>query len=373
MPSAIVAGAGVFGASLADRLSRSGWEVTLIDPEPPGHERSASGGESRLVRFAHGNERWYTRSAWRASALWRELEGDLGRELLVRSGVAWFAHGEGGWETDSEATLAAEGIPVERLDPADAGRLFPSIGVDDLAFVLLEPEAGVIRAREAVRALVERAVAHGTTVLRATARPDGPRALVDGRPLEADRVIWACGPWLPDLFPGLLDLRVTRQDVLFFEAGAGWRTPPVPGWVDYDLAFYGLGGLDGAGVKISPDHEGPSFHPDAHERAVSPHSERLARDYLRLRFPDLGDARGAGGRACPYSLTVDTNFVVAPHPEHDRVWLLGGGSGHGFKHGPALAEHVAGLLGGHETPDARFGIGPRRVDRSLRTAGGPPG
>ena len=83
MPSALVIGAGVFGASLADRLALDGWEVTLVERDEPGHARAESGGETRLMRCSHGADEFYARSAWRALELWREL----GDDLLVESGV----------------------------------------------------------------------------------------------------------------------------------------------------------------------------------------------------------------------------------------------------------------------------------------------
>jgi glycine/D-amino acid oxidase-like deaminating enzyme len=62
--------------------------------------------------------------------------------------------------------------------------------------------------------------------------------------------------------------------------------------------------------------------------------------------------------------------VIAPHPEHEDVWILGGGSGHGFKHGPALAEYVAACLQGDEMPHERFGLGAREQRRGLRSSAG---
>ena len=369
MGSAVVVGAGAWGAALALRLVREDWTVTLVDACPPGHVRAASGGESRLIRCSHGPDAVHTRSAWRSHALWRELEEECGRELLVPAGVAWLARAADGWEAASEATLRAEGIPVERLSPDEAARLFPSFAGDDLAHVLLEPEAGILRAREATRALAERAVAEGARFVAGRSRPDGQRAVVEGRLLDADRVVWACGAWMPGLFPDLVRARVTQQDVYFFGAGLEWRTPGVPGWVDYDGAFYGLGDLDGRGVKACPDAEGPPFDPDHGRRVASPEGERAARAYLAHRFPALADAPLVGTRTCQYAITADSRFVAAPHPEHEGVWLLGGDSGHGFKHAPALAECVAAQLAGREEPDPALGLGERRGDRSLRTAG----
>jgi sarcosine oxidase len=367
--SAIVVGAGVFGAAIADRLAGEGFEVTLVDRVEPGHAGAESGGESRLIRFAHGPDALYTRSAWRARTLWGELEADLGEELIVRCGVVWFARHEGGWEAEAEATLRAEGIPVEHLSPADGAALYPSLNVDDLAFLLHEPAAGVLRAAAGTRGLAERARRRGARVLRGEARPDGAAVLLDGERLEADLVVWACGAWLGSLFPRLVELRVTQQDVVFFDAPEAWSAPGVPGYADYDGAGYGCGRLDGHGMKVGLDFDGPPVDPDARPEEIAPDSERVAREYAALRFPALADAPVERSKVCHYSMTVDMGFLVDRHPEHERVWLVGGGSGHGFKHGPALAEHAVGVMTGAADPEPRFAIGPRAAGRSLRTAG----
>ncbi len=370
MSSAIVVGAGIFGGSLAHELVERGWNVTLVDRYPPGHVRAASGGESRLIRSAHGADAWYVRSVRRAWERWLELEEETATSLLVASGVVWLAHDESGWEAESERVLAAESVPTERLTPEDAAALFPSFAGDDLAFCLLEPEAGVLRARDATRALVGLARTKGVRFVGGEARAlPGGSVEVEGERLDADVVVWACGSWLARLFPELVRLRVTRQEVLHFGAPIAWETPPVPAWVDYEAAFYGLGDLDGRGVKVCPDQEGPDFDPDRDPRTPTKQAEADARAYLARRFPALADAPLVFSRVCPYSLTDDTNFLIARHPEEERAWLLGGGSGHGFKHGPALAEYVAGLLEGDEQPDERFGLGERGPGASLRTAG----
>jgi sarcosine oxidase len=368
--SAIVVGAGIFGGSLALELVERGWDVTLVDRYPPGHVRAASGGESRLIRCAHGGDSWYVRSARRAWERWRRLEEETGTALLVASGVVWLARDESGWEAESERVLAAENVRTERLTPEDAGSLFPSFAGDDLAFCLLEPEAGVLRARDATRAIVGLARTKGVRFVGGEARAlAGGSVEVEGERLDADVVVWACGAWLAGLFPDHARLRVTRQEVLHFGAPIAWETPPVPAWVDYHAAFYGLGDLDGRGVKVCPDQEGPDFDPDRDARTPTDRAQADARAYLAHRFPALADAPLVFSRVCPYALTGDTNFLIARHPEEERVWLLGGGSGHGFKHGPALGEYVAALLEDGGEPDERFGIGERGPGASLRTAG----
>jgi sarcosine oxidase len=361
----VVIGAGSFGASLAWTLARGGDRVTLVDQFEPGDPRATSGGETRLMRGAHGADADYTASAMRARALWRELEQESGEALYEECGVAWFARREDGWEAASERVLADVGVPTERVDPV---RLYPSVAAGDLAFTLLEPEAGVLRAQRAVRALAARAQAHGARMVRASARPDGAAALLDdGTRLGGDAVVWACGAWLGELFAGLVSLRVTRQEVLLFDGGPAWRAGQ-PAWVDYDGAMYGTCDVDRLGFKASLDIEGPPISP-SDELPEGGATEAEVRAYLGRRFPVLAAAPLNYARCCRYELTPDTRFIASAHPEHASVWLMGGGSGHGFKHGPALAEVVADALRSGAALPERFGLGERRASRSLRTAG----
>jgi glycine/D-amino acid oxidase-like deaminating enzyme len=363
LPSALIVGAGVFGSSLADNLIGRGWQVTLVDRFEPGDQRSESGGETRLLRCSHGADDFYAASAWRARERWRELG------VLVEAGVVWFARRAGGFEEDSERLLRAQGIPVERLDPGEAQRLFPSLATDDLAFALLEPAAGVLRASAAVRALVARAREGGLRLERGEARPEGERVALGGRLLEADQVVWACGGWLGKLFPEHVRLRVTHQEVVLFEAGPGWACPPAPGWIDFDASVYGHAAIEPFGMKVASDREGQPVAPGVRPPQAPDASLVAAREYLAGRFPALADAPVRSSPSCHYSLTADGNFLFARQPEHERVWLLGGGSGHGFKHGPALAEHAARALAGEVEPEPRFGLGERTPSRALRTAG----
>ena len=365
----VIVGAGTFGASLAWWLARSGHEVTLVDQFEPGDPRATSGGESRLIRCSHGSDAGYTQTARRAGELWRELERESGQTLMEECGVVWFAHRDDGWEAESEATLGGLGIPTQRLEPDEAARLFPSVGIADVTFALLEPEAGVVRAQRAVRALAAQAEAHGARLVRGRARPEGGATVLgDGGHVEGDAVVWACGGWLGRLFPELVRLTVTCQELLFFDCGPEWHYTRVPGWVDYDLAMYGTGDLDGLGFKAALDVEGPRLDPDAELPPAGATEERV-RAYLTERFPALGTAPLREGRCCRYELSPDSHFIAAPHPEQRGVWLLGGGSGHGFKHGPAIAELVAATLEGGAALPERFALRERVPGRSLRTAG----
>ena len=209
-----------------------------------------------------------------------------------------------------------------------------------------------------MRALAERAQARGARLELGEADPEGGAVRVGERMLEGDAVVWACGAWLARLFPELVSLRVTLQQVALFEAGPEWAGA---GWVDFDGPWYGHGAIEPHGFKVAHDVDGPPVDPDARPLEASEQAVRAAREYLAMRFPGLADAPVASAPACHYSLTPDSNFLFAAHPGEPGVWLLGGGSGHGFKHGPALAEHVAVRAGR-----------PRGAGAALRARRAPP-
>jgi len=320
-----------------------------------------------VIRYGHGADEFDTDLAWRSRALWRRLEQQAGQELLIETGVLWLAREDDGWEAACERTLLEREIPVQRLDLQAVSSIYPSFDAQGLRFGLLEPAADVIHARRGVGTLVELAVARGARLLRGFARPAGNAVDVDGTRLSADRVIWACGPWLDRVFPALVELRVTRREYFNFAVGPGWGRD-VPVFYDFQGPIYGLPDVEGHGWKVAPDSATKDFDPDTTDRRLSSVKEQEARDYLSARFPALADAPLVGGRVCQYELTADNEFVVAPHPEHPDVWLLGGGSGHGFKHGPALAEYVVGLLEGRHTALPRHALGPRQPSAGLRSA-----
>ncbi len=368
MGRTVIVGAGVFGASLAWWLARRGDEVVLVDQFEPGDVRATSGGETRLIRCSHGADADYAAMARRARTLWRELEAEAGVDLYTECGVSWFAHRDDGWEAKSERVLGELGIPNERWTVEQAAARFESFAGNDLRSVLHEPEAGVLRAQHAVQALARQAAAAGAEIVRARATPAHEAVTLDDRrTLEGDRIVWSCGGWLAKLFGDFVTLRVTRQELFFYDGGPAWRDTPA--WVDYDRATYGTGDLHDLGVKIAPDQEGPPLDPDADLPPATAATEALARGYVADRFPALADAPLKGTKTCRYEITPDSPFIAAPHPEHAHVWLVGGGSGHGFKHGPAMAERLATAWDGGDQLPPHFALGERTAGASFRSAG----
>ena len=381
-PDLVVAGAGVMGAWIARRALDGGRRTMLVDAYGVAHSRATSGDESRIIRASHGPDAFYTRWSREAREDWIALGRDLDAPIYVPSGAAWFAHRADAFEDASIATLRSQGVPVERLTTDEAKARWPGLRTEDLAFVEYEPEGGLLMARRGVQATVRAFEAGGGRLERARLRPGAARGRVlqeviadDGTRTAAAEFVFALGPWLPRVFPQVLGsvISVTKQDVLFFGPRAGddgWDAARFPSWVDYDLAYYGIPSVDGRGVKVAPDTYGAPFDPDDGERLVDAETVRLARDYMSVRMPDLASRPIVETRVCQYEATPDTHFVIDRHPDFDNVWLVGGGSGHGFKHGPVIGRYVVERLNGRPDgpDDERFSIArPRELRVGLRS------
>jgi sarcosine oxidase len=384
-PDLVIVGAGVLGTWTALRAAERGHTTLLVDAFGPGDVRATSGDESRIIRAAHGADDVLPRWSRESRLAWITLGEESGRSIFEPCGVAWFAHQTGGFEAESEATLRALGIPVERLSPDEAAERWP-IRSDDLAFVLHEPEAGALRARDGVRAAADAFRRRGGDLRLARVRPGRVRA---GRLLEvvtdagdriaAERFVFAAGPWLPTLFPRLVGplLSVTWQDVIYVGPPAGdprWTSDRHPAWIDFDASFYGIPSIDGRGFKLAPDFYGPRVDPDALDRVVDPTSIARARAYLERRFPALASASIVETRVCQYETTPDTHWLIDRHPACENAWLVGGGSGHAFKHGPRIGSYVIDRIDGLADPsvDERFSLARPRSLRADDPRGAPP-
>jgi glycine/D-amino acid oxidase-like deaminating enzyme len=383
----VVVGAGTMGAWTALRAVRAGRSVTLLDAYGPGNSRASSGDETRIIRSSHGPDTYYARWSRDSREAWTVLGLAVGEPIFIEAGALWFARREGGFESASLAALASLGIPVERLTPAEVAERWPGTAVDDLAFAVFEPEGGLLLARRGVAAAAEIAGIEGVSLDRAAARPgrvDGDRLVevedASGRRWAGDQFVFACGPWLPKVLPDVVGdaIRVTKQDLHYLGPAPGddrWDAPQFPSWVDYDAAFYGIGSVEGRGTKVATDSYGGPWDPDSGARIVAPESIEAVRAYCRLRFPDLADAPVLESRVCQYETTSDSHFLIDRHPRLANVWLAGGGSGHGFKHGPAIGLYVVSLLDGHEPAGEELRFSLRRDSHAtsgMRTAADAP-
>lgn len=363
-PHIIVAGAGAFGGWTALMLLERGARVTLLDPWGPGNSRASSGGETRIMRCAYGSEPAYTSLAARALTLWPKYELRWKRQFLHRTGVLWMAGSRASaFERDSIQCLRQEGVRHHKLSRPQMQRRWPQVNFAGVSWALFEPESGYLDARLSCQAVVGAFVAAGGEYRQAAVLADGAdgapgRAvtLSDGSRLSADFYVFACGPWLGTLFPRTIGklIQPTKQEVFFFGTPPGTRftSKDLPVWGDTrGHFFYGIPGSDNRGFKVADDTRGPHFDPTNGQRTASARTLRSVREYIAFRFPALKGAPLVETRVCQYEQTPDSHFIVDRHPRAENVWIVGGGSGHGFKHGPAIGEMVADLVVKDREPD----------------------
>jgi monomeric sarcosine oxidase len=369
-PHIAVIGAGAFGGWTALYLLRNGANVTLLDAWGPGNARASSGGETRIIRGTYGPKLEYTRMAARALELWKENEKRWNQKLFHRTGVLWMTSPEDAFEKTSLPLLREAGIPYEELSAAVARRRFPQINFENVKWCIWERESGFLTARRNCQIVLEHFLAEGGEYREVSVTPGSIQgremtglALSDGAALNADQYVFACGPWLGKLFPDVIGNRVrpTRQEVFFFGTPAGdgrYSEGQMPTWIDHgpNHFFYGIPGNDWRGFKAADDTRGPDCDPTSQERTVSPEALRNVRDHVEFRFPGLKGAPVVETRVCQYEETPDENFIIDRHPTAANAWLVGGGSGHGYKHGPAVGELVAQMVLGKKSLDPFFSL-----------------
>ncbi len=380
-PNVAVIGAGAFGGWTALYLLRAGARVTLVDAWGPGNSRSSSGGETRVIRGSYGPDQPYTKLAARALEVWKENQAQWKRKFFFPIGVLWMVEGSGEFERGSLPLLREAGIPFQQLSAGEMAKRWPQISFDKVEWGIYEPGSGYLLARASTQAVVEHFIAEGGEYRQAAAAvPNLENSkgleeleiedwlagekkglpLSDESKLVADKYIFACGPWLGKLFPQTIGPHfvATKQDVFFFGAPADdsrYDEANIPVWADHsDHFMYGIPGNQGRGFKVADDTRGPEFDPTNGQRLVSEDRLSEARRYLAYRFPGMKDAPLLETRVCQYEDTTDRNFIIDRHPRNENVWIVGGGSGHGFKHGPALGEMVAELVMNDKAADALY-------------------
>jgi monomeric sarcosine oxidase len=362
-----VVGAGVFGAWTAWHLAKRGKKVVLVDAYGPANARASSGGESRIIRMGYGADELYTQWSQNSLLQWKKFFAASQQPLFVETGVLWLGGNEDAQLQATASALRRLKIPFEELDRKALEGKYPQVSFEDVRTGILETGSGVLMARRAVAAVVEGAVKLGVEYRCAQIlKPAGSGrqdsvVTSEGERILAGEFVFACGAWLGKVFPEVLGSRIfpSRQEVFFFGLPAGDRRfapPALPTWLFQQDLFYGMPDMESRGLKIAHDGHGERVDPDTESRIVSPVMRERVRAYVALRFPALKDAPIVETRVCQYENTSSGDFLIDRHPGIENVWFAGGGSGHGFKHGPAVGEYVAGRLLDRIQPEPRFSL-----------------
>jgi sarcosine oxidase len=336
----VVVGAGTIGSATAWWLARWGRDVVLLEQFEQGHVRGSSHGATRIFRFAY-EQREYVHMAMQALPLWRELEEDAGRELLVTTGAV--DHGDHATIGRIAAALAAEGAAHELLTPEAAVERFPGMRFDEA--VLHHPAGGRCLADATVRALQDRAAAHGADVRfgtgPASVEPrDDERVTVTaaGEGIDARVAVVTAGAWVGKTIGHLVELpplEVTMEQVQHFtprDPDASW-----PSFIHHRAPWiYGLFS-PGEGMKVAAHLSGIEVDPDRRTFDIDPAKQAVMTRYVTEFFPGL-EPEPLHSATCLYTTTPDERFVFG---RRGPVVYGSTCSGHGFKFTPLTGRTLA--------------------------------
>ena len=363
-PEVVVVGAGVFGACTARALQRAGRRVLLLDAWAPAHARASSGGESRLTRGSYGADEVYTRMAWDSLAEWRALSARAELPLFHRAGVLFFFPTAEDYVHRTIEVHRRLRLPTAAARPrARCAAAFPMIDFDGVELGLWEPEFGALMARRAVQTMVAEFVAAGGEYRqrRRPAAASGRRAAAahqacraarncppPGSSSPAARGCPSCSrdllgqPHLPDP-PGGLLLRAPRPATTASRP-AGCPAGPISTPATSSTASP----TSKAAASRSPT-TGTARRSTPTPATAPPPPPRSPRSraYMERRFPGLRGAPLSEARVCQYENSANGDLLIDFHPRRPNVFLVGAGSGHGFKHGPAVGAYAAELRDGH--------------------------
>jgi sarcosine oxidase len=361
----IVVGAGLLGLAAARALSGRGREVTVLEQAGVGHEGSGSKGGCRIFRFGYP-EPEYVAMVARARGLWRELEDQSGRQLLLPVPHLTF----GPDLPAVRAALAAVGLPCELLPPDEAAARFPAVRLPGP--VLLEPESAVIAADQALAALAGDGPQVRTGVRVTGLADDGRRVRVEtsAGPLSARVVIICAGPFTSGLLgpAGMaVPAAATQEQVAYLAPAAAGAARPAAGQprvdespvapiiIGHDAPSpYGLPVPGSDRYKFGLHHTGPPVRPGSQPQDPDPAMTAALVQAAAELLPGFSPDPVAAER-CVYDNSPDHDFIL------DRVGqvVIGcGTSGHGFKFGPLLGEWLASLATGErdDLPGPRFSL-----------------
>jgi sarcosine oxidase len=378
-----VVGLGAAGAATLYQLAQRGVSVVGIDRYSPPHIYGSTHGDTRITREAIGEGEHYTPLVRRSHAIWRELEGETGQNLLTQcGGLILEAAGGGAAGHHRHEFLAGTiacanryGISHELLSATEVASRFPQFGLDGDESAYYEPTAGFVRPERCVEAELTVAARLGAVihrderVLAVESSGSGVRVSTGRGTYDAAKVVLAVGAWVRD-FVAAEQLRlfnVYRQVLAWFElnADAGDHTPgsmPVFIWgFDDGNAIYGFPAIDGTReLKVATEELETATSADEVSLDVDPDEPRaLFEAVLKRRLPGLS-GRSTRAARCLYTVTPDANFVIDDHPDLPGVLLVSPCSGHGFKHSAGLGEAIAQRV---TTGASDADLSPFRLDR----------
>ena len=360
----VIVGAGISGAALAYYLKKGGAKRVLVLER--GEPASGGTGKSAAIVRQHYSTPLMARLAKRSVDIFRAMPGDLGHDGGYRGvGYCFLISAEN--EDAARKNIAMQqqvGITTLWLDRAAAIARFPWLNPERLTAVGFEPFGGYADPVQSVEAYLSAFKRIGGEVrTRVAVRKllrDGDRVtgiVTDDGPIPADMVVNAAGPWAPALarLAGLpMEMRSMREQDTVWEGRPGRELPAHAISNTIDAIYIRPQGdrryVVGRGFpKDYEDVDENNYKETPDDLFVSDVQTRLEH-----RIPAMQGAKLIHAYTALYDVTPDWYPYLGPRAGVGGYADFSGGSGHGFKIAPGLAEELASwLLTGKVATDFR--------------------
>jgi glycine/D-amino acid oxidase-like deaminating enzyme len=364
---AVVIGGGIMGASTAHFLAKLGYgEVALVE------KRKLCGGSTQYsaahVRQHYSNEVGI-RLAVRGAQMFANAEEELGGTAgFHQIGYVLFAPADGVQSLREVVEVQRSfGVDTVLLEPSDAEERWPELRLDGVGLVCHERTSGFANPVQTVESLARSAerehglhVYEGCEVLDVTTSSGRVTGVVTGDgEISTVVVVNACGPWGDRIGRMVgIDYPITfsREHEAVFDAPEGFEEFPVVSDVPqriYCRPYVGGKILVGQGWPKQVEPADPETYDDGTDEAHLSTMVPLLLNRLPRLAPTLTQPNWGGAYVTGYSGVYDITedwYPIVGEEEIEGYYSCFGGSGHGFKIGPAIGEALAATIAGNEPP-----------------------
>ncbi|KAK0408461.1 hypothetical protein QR680_003974 [Steinernema hermaphroditum] len=385
----VVVGGGIMGSCSAYHMAKAGLKPTVLEQFSEGHSRGSSHGQSRIIRYAHGDAT-YLPIMKESYELWEELERASGKTLLKKCGLLWVSSSEASVRSCSRI-LEKFGIEHHLLRGEQIQEEFPQFRYGDKWFGLVDPEGGVVYADRCLKAAHKEAIEHGAEfrfgekVTKIESRGDRVVVVAGEAIYEARNVVVTVGGWLNEVLPGIKDVvdvqaeqigvmywKVARNAELYGPTG----NCPTVAVEEAGKIMYMLPPVDYSNQIKFCYHAGEPIDPNRPLAEMPAYAHQIPLEHISNHLPDIDASKPSTIDRCLYTMTKDSHYAIGRYPSDARIVVAGGFSGSGFKLaitvGRIVKDLVKGVEESHTVPEL-FRITRKRVEQRCMVGGVPEG